>query len=573
MNALLAVAAAAASVVSAQNANTPLVTIQNGTVRGESCSSTSVNSFRSIPYAEAPVGELRFAPPQPWQQSFNGTLDATKAAPACPQFNSMFAEGVGSENCLFLNVWAPANATTSSKLPVKVWLYGGANEAGGISNALYDGCSASTNSVLVSINYRVGPLGFLAYEPLGLTGNYGVQDQMLALSWIQENIGAFGGDHTKVMLFGQSAGADDTWVISSLPQAKSLMHSAALESGSYFPLPSISEETKAMDPFVKLLNCSTVDLSCLRSTDMNTMVGAFQGAFSNVTVPVSLGPVLDGIVISNQPKGPIVPFIVGSNGNDGSLLVAAKYLNDILKLDQSSYDAFLSSRFSPESASLVNQTYPISKSFTSFPSFSAMSAVTTMYNFRCPARRLLASAETRGVQAWTYSFNHTPSCAWNKAVPKTPGAPNLLGATNTAEIPFIFGQVDSLPRPDGNCNLSKREKRLSALMLGAWDSMAAQASPGDKWSAFTANNPVGLSVDGDDFSFPSIDYNECDFWDKIAEAEHATITTTNSTAPAPTSTTSSAPSSTSSTSDAGQLLLEKATLYGAGFVWVASRLL
>lgn len=171
------------------------VTVANGTIQGGTCSSAAVNFFHSIPFAQPPVGNLRFAAPQPYVQSYNGTLNGTRPAPTCIQFNEEFAEPKPwTEDCLFLNVWTPQNASDCSKLPVKVWIYGGSNVGGGISNALYDGCNSAVDSVVVAINYRLGPLGFLGLEKAGLAGNFAVQDLLLGLRWVQENIEAFGGD-------------------------------------------------------------------------------------------------------------------------------------------------------------------------------------------------------------------------------------------------------------------------------------------------------------------------------------------------------------------------------------------
>lgn len=172
-----------------------IITVSNGTIRGGSCPSSGSDYYRAIPFAQPPLGYLRFAAPQPFNQKFNGTLDGTKNPPSCIQFGSDFLEPQPwSEDCLFLNVWAPKNATCGSKLPVKVWVYGGSNTAGGISDSLYDGCNSAVDSIVVSINYRLGPLGFLALEDAGLSGNYAVQDLIMGLRWVQENIEAFGGD-------------------------------------------------------------------------------------------------------------------------------------------------------------------------------------------------------------------------------------------------------------------------------------------------------------------------------------------------------------------------------------------
>jgi len=126
-------------------------------------------------------------------------------------------------------------------LPVKVWLYGGSNEGGAVSQPLYDGCNSAVDSIVVSVNYRLGPLGFLAYPDAGITGNYAIQDQLLALRWVQDEISAFGGDPDKVLLFGQSAGAADSYILSSLPQAPSLFRAVALESGGGRDAPPVAD--------------------------------------------------------------------------------------------------------------------------------------------------------------------------------------------------------------------------------------------------------------------------------------------------------------------------------------------
>ena len=134
---------------------------------------------------------------------------------------------------LYLHIWAPANATSDSSLPVRAWLFGGSNTQGGISNPTYDACNVpNTGAIMVSINYRLGPLGWLAIKNNSdIAGNMATQDQLLGLKWIQDNIAAFGGDPKKVVLHGQSAGAADAFVLATLPQAPELMSAVIMESG------------------------------------------------------------------------------------------------------------------------------------------------------------------------------------------------------------------------------------------------------------------------------------------------------------------------------------------------------
>lgn len=146
-------------------------------------------------------------------------------------------------------------------MPVKVWLYGGGNSAGGISFPLYDGCNSDTAAVHVSLNYRLGVLGFLVAESAGLLGNYGLQDQILALRWVQENIDVFGGDKDKVVVFGQSAGGVDAHILASLDEAPSLMKSAIMESGAGQTVQDLQSVAKFSAKFAALLPCGADDVS------------------------------------------------------------------------------------------------------------------------------------------------------------------------------------------------------------------------------------------------------------------------------------------------------------------------
>lgn len=433
-----------------------------------------------------------------------------------PWISAVTSSSADLTHSLFIDVWTPSNATADSKLPVKVWLYGGGNQAGGISDALYDGCFASTNTIQVSINYRVGPLGFLAVEGLNLTGNQGIQDQLLGLQWVQENVGAFGGDPRKVLLFGQSAGALDTYIISSLPQAKSLISAAVLESGSGQNISTAAAAKDSNEAFVKGLNCSTTDVSCVRAASIQAINATVAGMGATGTSISSLGVIVDGKTIPAQPleAGIKVPAIAGSTTNEGTLFILGQYRENVVLLNSSNYDQYLTTTFGPL-AQQVNGTYPLSQYSTAIaPVLAAMSAVMTHSNFRCPTRRFVRRAAADGMPVWTYSFNHSLTCAWYASIPSY--ALPLLGSTHTAEIPFVFGQVDSLARPNGNCSLTPAEKALSVTMMAAWDGMAADASPGDGWPEYTADGSMGVNVVGTDFAAGEVDYSMCDFWDSIA---------------------------------------------------------
>jgi carboxylesterase type B len=159
-----------------------------------------------------------------------------------------------------LDIFVPENATAKSSLPVKVWAYGGGNDGGALTYPLYNACHLASDSIVVKFNYRLGPLGFLALPDAGIRANMAIQDYLAALTWVKRNIGAFGGNPSKVMLFGQSSGADDTFVVSTLPEAKSLISAAVMESGGGLDMIPYETAKYTGRSFAKTLNCSSEDV-------------------------------------------------------------------------------------------------------------------------------------------------------------------------------------------------------------------------------------------------------------------------------------------------------------------------
>lgn len=387
----------------------------------------------------------------------------------------------------------------------------------GISNPTYSGCTAALSTIQVSINYRVGPLGSISVPSMGFPGNQGIQDQLLGLQWVQDNIGAFGGNRSQVLLFGQSAGALNAVVLSSLPQAPQLMSAAIMQSGAGSNLSTLAAATPQSEAYVGRLNCTTAD--CAQNASLDIVRAAY-----NTTEVGYTGPVVDGSVVPVQPvlAGSKVPVMAGSTTQEATLFLLGQFRETATNLTAADYDALLVSLFGSNNdiVSRVNATYPLSRfSNQTLPIFTAMTEVFTVSSFRCPTRQFLSRNKRNSQQVWTYSFNHTPSCAWYPDIPAV--SLPILGSTHTAEIPFVFGGTDGLPRPNGTCTFTDAEKALSARMLAAWDAMARDGRPGDEtsWPAWDEDESRGWNVVADDVLVGKVDYSMCDFWDEIYEMQ------------------------------------------------------
>jgi carboxylesterase type B len=233
------------------------------------------------------------------------------------------------------------------------------------------------------------------------------------------------------------------------------------------------------------------------------------------------GPLVDGNLIRTNPGDAAVrvPSIFGSNTHEGSLALLSRYGPRISKLNQSTYDEFLRFNFGPL-ATAVNQTYSLSRfARTQVPGYAAMMAVLTTYSYRCAAYRGLKGAVRNGVPAWTYSFSHTPSCAWHPRIPGAKPLLRLLGPTHSAELPFVFNLTTHMPPPTGECFFSRQERELASTMSALWTSMAATGKPGDdsEWPQWTMGERLGVNINSR-LEAGEVDYSMCEnFWDHIMD--------------------------------------------------------
>ncbi|KAJ7599913.1 carotenoid ester lipase precursor [Mycena floridula] len=348
---------AGVTVVSAAALASPSVKLDSATFTGTS--SGSVSKFLGIPFAQPPVGDLRFRLPQPIP-SYNGSYTVTSFRPACPQqaielpiltglaqdvvdyvANSIF--GIvfpDAEDCLTINVVKPTSATATSKLPVVAWIFGGGFELG--SPAMYDGATIVQRSIdlrepviYVSMNYRVTGFGFMAGKEIKAAGvgNLGLQDQREALRWVQKYISSFGGDPTKVTLWGESAGAISAslQMLANGGNTEGLFRGAFLESGSPIPVGDISHGQPYYDAVVSHTGCSGAadTLACLRTVPYAKLKAAINlspGIFSYQSLDLAWLPRADGVFLTDSPQKLVqagkvanIPFVSGDCDDEGTL--------------------------------------------------------------------------------------------------------------------------------------------------------------------------------------------------------------------------------------------------------------
>ena len=514
------------SVVAARDPLT--ITIAQGTLIGTMLPSTIPSKPPGKAWLGIPFGQTNasvrfqaaaFAPS--WGPS---PRNASTFGPACPQQDVAGIYGPQNEDCLNLNIYAP-QVQGDSLLPVMVWIYGGSFEHGGNALPLYNGVNLANdgNVIVVAVNYRIGALGFGATTAIGddaMTGNYGLLDQRLGLKWVQQNIGAFGGDAANVTIFGESAGSMSICFHLVSPGSWPYFGRVIMESGSCLqgqkgprqpPAPySIEGATKQMSNLLQALHCKT--LACLQATSVSDLITAQ----NSLDAAYSLGwsPVVDGTIIPADPltlaasgrMAPDVTIMLGMNTNEGTMFSLPWNATDF------DYRAILDVEFGTAVGAQIYAQYPTA-SYNNNASY-AFAAAAGDYFFWCPGLRLasLASGASRGV--YVYHFDHVPS--WEPVLP--------LKVAHTYEIPFVFGNPgDYFVRTFGS--FTPEEDVLSHEMGDFWTSFAKSGAPSSPrsnvaWPTYDEKRQMMM------FSVPTIgvqtDYKakHCAFWDNLTPIQH-----------------------------------------------------
>ena len=444
--------AAALSVATVVHSAPVRITLDSGAVVGSS--EDGVATFRGIPFAAPPVGALRWAPPAA-AAHWSGDREALKSGPPCVQPvkpgtpNEGGVEEVGSENCLTLQVFAPAGA---KRAPVMVWFYGGGNTRGSSSLGAYNGSAFARDGViLVAVNYRLGALGFFAHPALTKAAgpsepliNYGLMDQIAGLKWVQRNIKAFGGDPGNVTMFGESAGGVDVLALLSIPSAKGLYHKAIVESGGgwFDPVSFDAAEKAGLTAAAKAGLPADATVGQLRALSADAVIASAPQA----------GPVADGRLLPEVPtqafakgRAADVPLIIGSNSHEATLVAGVP-------------PKMLLARANPAVVAAYADQHLDDR---------ALADALFTDNFGGGAARWIAGRAATGAPSWLYYFSYVPENRRGK----TPGA------GHATEIPFVFDSWSHVGKLGDGIAPSASTIAETAIIHGCWVAFAKTGRP------------------------------------------------------------------------------------------------
>jgi len=456
------------------------VVIESGALQGVPLDGLTV--YKGVPYAAAPLGELRWRDPQA-AAAWKGVRKADAFAAACLQKGvSMPGEipPTVSEDCLYLNIWTPATGA-SQRLPVIVWIHGGGYSNGSASMPLYWGDRLARKGVIVvTVGYRLGPLGFLAHpdltreSPHHSSGNYGLMDQIAALQWVQRNIAAFGGDASRVTIAGQSAGAMAVSVLLSSPRAKGLFQRAIAESGGLF-------EPLALAPSYLLANAEHDGekyAASLGASSIQALRGLPPAALLEGTAATITHPVIEPYVLPMSPYDAFtstrqndVPLLIGSNAEE------ARALADVSNVKASTFTADIEHTFGPLPA-------PIMAAYAHATDVQARQARLDLerdlrfgWDMWCWARLQVGTGHSK---VYFYSFQQKPPFPLGSVYAG-------WGASHYAELWYVFDHLDQ-----SSWHWTEGDRRMAAQISSYWANFAASGDPNGRdlpiWPAYAGTD-------------------------------------------------------------------------------------
>jgi para-nitrobenzyl esterase len=488
-----------------------------------------VRAFKGIPYAAAPVDALRWRPPQPAKR-WSGTRPCQAFGPRCVQPErpkhsiGYFGPEPESEDCLFLNVWTAA-ADRDERRPVMVYFHGGAYYLGSGALSLFDGTNlARRGVVLVTINYRLGRLGFLAHPALskeaatGTSGNYGLLDQIAALQWVSRNIAAFGGDPQRITIFGQSVGATSCACLMASPLARGLFQRVIGQSGGAFG--PIEDSSVTGDSLQSLPDAEASGLALARGLGANSSdelrslpAERLQLAGHGPGDPSRVGRgsfdtswvIVDGHVLPDAPYAVFerggqsdVPLLVGTTSNEGSAGPPAPSLAAFQDQARRDFGAKAGHYLSLFPASTDTEAAAASRRAFSFRNFVWQGWTWAQLH-----------ARTARAPVFYYRFQHAPPIPANAQFAEAGG--QCLGAFHGAELPYVFGTLAVRP-----WEWTRVDHAIAETLSGYWTSFAANANPNragfPEWPALDPDRPLAMMLDGSPRLAMPADMAELAFW-------------------------------------------------------------
>ncbi|MET3127781.1 para-nitrobenzyl esterase [Arcicella rosea] len=506
----------------------PKIHTTSGIVKGVTVEDITI--FKGIPYAAPPVGEYRWRPPQavkPWE----GEFDATQFCKDCGQagFSQTGRQKISpnsSEDCLALNIWKPAVAKKNDKLPVMVWIHGGAFVFGSGASPENSGVSfAKQGVILITFNYRLGRMGFFAHPALSKEypdepkGNYAYMDQIALLKWVKENIAAFGGDPKNVTIFGESAGGVSVQSLLTIPVAKGLFHKAIVESGGgrdgvltgrpinkenadkYYP---ISAETIGLN-FAKKHGIEGSDAEALAKLRALPAADIIDSGEENVgNTPIYSGPILDGKLVVETAESAYkagrqnnVPIIIGSNSAE----VPAGFVNARSKEELFTLFGTMKEEAQKVFAPDTSRSFP-----------EILSMVNTDKVWAEPARFTANAITKKGNKAYIYLFSYVPEAMKARA---------RFGAPHASEIAYVFNNLNARW---GNPKTLPEDEEVAKLMNTYWANFAKTGNPNGaglpEWPAYDikGNKLIDFQSDGKAVGKPDPKKARLDMIEKAVES-------------------------------------------------------